>query len=76
MESVILRFISLATAYSEPHLIIADTNECNIYEVCGDVAECENVVGTYKCNCPDGYTFDVEGKNCYGMFNTWRQGTQ
>ena len=66
MESEIL-IISRKTVSGEQYVIFADINECNVFEVCGDVAECENMMGTYKCNCPDGFTFDTKGKQCYGM---------
>lgn len=39
---------------------IADTDECKMLSPCQNGGTCQNVVGTYKCVCPDGYT----GFNC------------
>lgn len=48
-------------------LFLADENEClRDKNVCGFGAVCENVRGSYLCQCQDGYYYD--GKSCQGKF--------
>lgn len=39
-----------------------DVDECanTKKKVCPDKALCTNTVGSYKCTCPDGYTYKDE----------------
>ena len=47
-------------------LRFSDINECLRPEAypCPEGANCINTVGSYVCNCPDGYT--LEGDTCVG----------
>ena len=47
-------------------LFSPDINECEENNICGNVAKCENMPGTYKCVCPEGYAFNMENKKCFG----------
>ncbi|XP_072166683.1 uncharacterized protein [Diadema setosum] len=45
-----------------------DLNECLFSEnPCGSEARCENMPGSYRCMCRDGFDFDPEGKTCSDM---------
>ena len=46
---------------------ITDVNECNnmTYPLCHAKATCNNTVGSYICDCHQGY--DGNGTNCTGM---------
>ena len=37
-----------------------DINECEMKDVCFETATCVNLVGSFKCICPDGFI----GENC------------
>ena len=39
-----------------------DINECSTNNECDDNANCTNQIGSYKCNCKNGYVGD--GKFC------------
>ena len=41
---------------------VQDINECLTGGDCSPVAECDNVPGSYRCECPHG--FQGDGKNC------------
>lgn len=50
------------------YIIIADINECALDpDICSN-GVCENLRGSYRCNCNSGYELDVSGQNCVGMF--------
>ena len=53
-----------------PIFVIADINECEEKNVCGDVARCENMMGMYDCICPKGYRYEEETKGCLGKKKT------
>lgn len=40
-----------------------DINEC-INDPCGENGACENIIGSYRCVCADGYQLDSSGKKC------------
>ncbi|XP_053329536.1 latent-transforming growth factor beta-binding protein 4 [Spea bombifrons] len=42
----------------------ADIDECSNSTVCGENAECENLIGTYRCTCNLGHEMSSDGKNC------------
>ena len=45
---------------------IIDINECvEMDDICGEVAECVNAVGSYECNCIEGYEAAPNG-TCVG----------
>lgn len=46
--------------------VFADLNECLTDGICGYGAQCINVKGSYKCQCPDGYKFDKKLNFCEG----------
>ena len=61
---------NIITSHSVVSLVycIVDINEC-LNETCSDVnAECVNNVGSYSCQCKQGYTGD--GDNCTSMLIT------
>ncbi len=46
--------------------LILDINECNLNSsLCGN-GMCINLIGSYTCNCTNGYQFD--GETCVGKF--------
>ena len=45
-------------------IIIVDINECMAAHHCEH--NCVNTVGTYTCNCDDGYLLADNGYACYG----------
>ncbi len=48
-------------------ILFADINECQIpSRPCRGNAQCENVPGSYRCTCPEGYTLAPTRKNCLG----------
>ncbi len=46
---------------------LLDINECSINNG-GCHQSCINKVGSYQCNCTDGYLLATNGHNCNGMF--------
>lgn len=64
---------------------LSDTNECiKNKNICGKLAKCENLIGSYRCVCPSGYvdksndnrTEHCEGECCillilYFLFNLY-----
>ena len=71
------RLISHSACYIWTNLLLTDTDECNNKRRCGDVAVCNNTLGSFHCICPKG--FDYEEGKCYGKCNTlvhtkqWRE---
>lgn len=43
--------------------IVKDVNEC-AYNNGGCSHECVNMAGTYRCECPPGYTLHSNGHSC------------
>ncbi|XP_033634915.1 fibrillin-2-like [Asterias rubens] len=43
---------------------INDIDECILFPFLCAGGQCENVVGSYICICPVGYTLDVDSKSC------------
>ena len=44
----------------------ADINECALDpDICAN-GICENLRGSYRCNCNSGYEPDASGRNCIG----------
>lgn len=52
----------------------ADINECALDpDICAN-GICENLRGSYRCNCNSGYEPDPSGRNCIGkLFVLFRQ---
>ena len=46
--------------------VIVEINECEKKDLCGSVAECEDIFGSYKCKCPHGFSYDKTEKKCFG----------
>ena len=46
--------------------ILTDVDEC-LNQPCHELAHCNNIVGSYECRCPVGFTGN--GKQCIG--NVW-----
>ena len=48
-------------------LLIADVNECEKGDTCGEVANCENTEGSYRCNCfSKGFEYNAKTRGCFG----------
>ena len=45
-----------------------DIDECILFPFLCAGGQCENVVGSYICICPVGYTLDVDSKSCRGEY--------
>lgn len=52
--------------------LFLDINECLSLDSCGRGAACQNIPGSYTCNCPPGFTGDAKiecwGKYCLNQF--------
>ena len=47
-------------------VLISDTNECAaIPRICSHF--CENLFGSFRCWCPEGYNLSSDNKTCDGM---------
>lgn len=47
----------------------ADINECALDpDICAN-GICENLRGSYRCNCNSGYEPDASGRNCIGKLS-------
>ncbi|KFM57240.1 Fibrillin-1, partial [Stegodyphus mimosarum] len=45
-----------------------DVNECEIFpDICQSGGLCVNTEGSYRCNCPLGWTLDPTGTKCYDL---------
>ena len=46
-----------------------DMNECETgSHRCRGNAQCVNVIGSYRCTCPEGYSLDANRNACLGKF--------
>ena len=70
-----VRLISLAkigTKFKYAHVhyntCVTDIDECNIPMFCveSDNRICNNTIGSYKCNCKDGYQENKTSNSCEG----------
>ncbi|XP_078480085.1 fibrillin-2-like [Lampetra fluviatilis] len=41
-----------------------DINECKVFPQMCSNGKCRNTIGSFKCNCENGFVLDAEGKNC------------
>uniref|UniRef100_A0A6Q2YWT3 Uncharacterized protein n=1 Tax=Esox lucius TaxID=8010 RepID=A0A6Q2YWT3_ESOLU len=54
-----------ATGFSGDGRQCYDIDECReIPEICGSHAICNNQLGTFRCECVDGFQFSSDGKTC------------
>ena len=67
--------------YDEASHQCIDINECNLLAasasqqsslsnnkmICRGLARCVNTLGSFKCECPDGYKLDPSGLTCSDM---------
>lgn len=44
-------------------VILADVDECHLSDACRSDLDCKNTVGSYRCECPVGYTADPKSQN-------------
>ena len=53
-------------------LVFLDIDECQGGHSC-DLGKsvCENLEGTYRCNCLQGYIPSLDGKSCTGKSKTY-----
>ena len=56
---------------TDPHslccwLYYPDIDECLSSDNSGCEQSCINVLGTYECSCQQGYTLEIDGRNCSG----------
>lgn len=48
-------------------ILFADIDECREDpQICGSHAICNNLPGTFRCECEDGYQFGSDGQTCIG----------
>lgn len=48
-------------------LLFPDVDECQTgIHRCGEGQICQNVPGSYRCNCQTGYQFDAIRQSCVG----------
>ena len=48
-------------------IYVADIDECRQWEVQGGklcFGDCRNTMGSYECQCPQGYNMDPDGRSC------------
>ena len=50
--------------YSNMYFCI-DINECSGFDGCSHI--CENLPGTYRCLCPEGYIIGADERECEGV---------
>ncbi len=60
--------VSIHTNEERLHVInlILDINECNLNSSLCENGTCINLIGSYTCNCTNGFRFD--GQTCIGEF--------
>lgn len=51
---------------SASRLVFLDENECSNPGACGS-ASCYNTLGSYKCACPSGFSFDQFSSACHDV---------
>lgn len=56
------------TAFLMLKLFLADVDECMNGTVCGSHGFCENMDGSYRCLCYQGYQDTQDGQGCTGEF--------
>lgn len=53
------------------YLLFTDVDECNQFagrgRLCGGT--CQNIQGSYRCTCPDGWRLMGNGRSCHGLLN-------
>ena len=47
-----------------------DINECSVYNG-GCNQTCTNTVGSYFCDCSEGYVLDADKHNCSGIIKVF-----
>lgn len=55
-------YISIIIFYSYN---VTDIDECSTINDCQQL--CVNTVGSYSCNCDEGFSLSDDGHNCTGM---------
>ena len=63
VECYVFRVLVIRAYFFVIFNFLADVNEC-LVSPCATNANCTNVVGSYTCQCLDGYTGD--GLSCAG----------
>lgn len=43
-----------------------DINECKVFPGMCMNGKCRNTIGSFKCRCNNGFTLDMEERNCTG----------
>ena len=46
-------------------IFCTDINECELYNDCHQ--ECSNTIGSYQCNCKDGFILNNDTVSCRGL---------
>lgn len=49
-----------------PDFGVLDENECSTQGTCG-TASCYNTLGSFRCACPSGYTFEQFSNSCQDL---------
>lgn len=56
---------------SSPFVCLVDVDECqNSLHRCGEDQLCNNLPGSYRCECQTGYQYDSFRRMCVGMLDT------
>ena len=45
-----------------------DIDECELTEMNDCQQHCTNTVGSFNCSCQEGFTLNVDGRNCDGRY--------
>ena len=45
-----------------------DIDECDLREINDCQQHCTNTVGSFNCSCQEGFTLNVDGRNCDGRY--------
>lgn len=76
METVIPRFIDTPpNVFTIMCLIDVDECQNNLHQ-CGEGQLCNNLPGSYRCECQAGYQYDSFRRMCVGMFGIVHNATQ
>lgn len=59
---------NLYTQYNSSKFIYLDIDECQTTSVCNN-GICDNIEGSYRCRCDEGFEYDEDGKKCVGKTN-------